>query len=40
MGGARRPDIALPGKPPVSTVEVGRAILDAMAAIAPAAAHA
>jgi 3-isopropylmalate dehydrogenase len=41
-GGARTPDIASPGQPPVSTAEMGSAILlqlDAMAAM-PAAAHA
>lgn len=41
-GGARTPDIALPGAPPVSTAEMGNRILrelDAMAG-APAAAHA
>jgi 3-isopropylmalate dehydrogenase len=42
-GGARTPDIALPGQAPVPTVEMGTAILrelDTMAAIAPFAAHA
>jgi 3-isopropylmalate dehydrogenase len=42
-GGARTPDIALPGQLQVSTVEMGNAILrelDAIAAPAPAVAHA
>lgn len=42
-GGARTPDIALPGQSPVSTDEMGNAILrelDAMAAVEPTAAHA
>ena len=41
-GGARTPDIALPGQPPLSTAQMGEAILrelEAMAA-APAPAHA
>jgi 3-isopropylmalate dehydrogenase len=41
-GGARTADIALPGHPPASTVEMGNAILSELdkMAVAPAAAHA
>ncbi len=41
-GGARTADIALPGHPPVSTVEMGNAILSELdkMAVAPTAAHA